>query len=135
MKLVLDTNVLIAAFIARGTCHELLEHCALRHTIFISDFILNEFETNLVSKFGFTAEEAAAAAALVHTRAVMHSPEPLSERVCRDRDDDNVLALALAASADCIVTGDKDLLLLAQYRGLPVVAPGEFWQFENSNRR
>lgn len=131
MKLVIDTNVLIAAFIARGTCHELLEHCALRHTILISDFILNEFETKLVSKFGFTAEEAAAAAALVRTRAVLHSPEPLSERVCRDRDDDNVLALAVATSANCIVTGDKDLHDLAEYRGLPIVAPGRFWQFDS----
>jgi putative PIN family toxin of toxin-antitoxin system len=101
LKLVIDTNVLIAAFIARGTCHELLEHSALRHTILISDFILNEFKTKLVSKFGFTAEEAAAATALVRTRAVLHSPEPLSEQVCRDRDDDKVLALAAATSANC----------------------------------
>ncbi|MFO8231110.1 MAG: putative toxin-antitoxin system toxin component, PIN family [Longimonas sp.] len=134
MKLVIDTNVLIAAFIARGTCHELLEHCALRHTILISDFILNEFKTKLVSKFGFTAEEAAAATALVRTRAVLHSPEPLSERVCRDRDDDKVLALAVATSANCIVTGDKDLLDLAEYRGLPIVAPGQFWQFDSYMR-
>jgi putative PIN family toxin of toxin-antitoxin system len=130
LKLVIDTNVLIAAFIAHGTCHELLEHCVLRHTILISDFILNEFETKLVSKFGFTAEEAAAATALVRTLAVLHPPEPLSERVCRDRDDDNVLALAVATSADCIVTGDKDLLDLAEYRGLPIVNPGRFWQFD-----
>ena len=131
MKLVIDTNVLIAAFIARGTCHELLEHCALRHTILISDFILNEFETKLVSKFGFTTEEAAAATTLVRTRAVLHSPEPLSERVCRDRDDDNVLALAVATSANCIVTGDKDLLDLAEYQGLPIIAPGRFWRLDS----
>jgi putative PIN family toxin of toxin-antitoxin system len=134
LKLVIDTNVLIAAFIARGTCHELLEHCALRHTILISDFILNEFETNLESTFGFTAEESAAATALVRTRAGLHSPEPLAERVCRDRDDDNVLALAVATSANCIVTGDKDLLDLAEYRGLPIVAPGQFWQFDSYMR-
>lgn len=35
MKIVLDTNVLIAALIARGVCHELLEHCVLRHTLLI----------------------------------------------------------------------------------------------------
>ena len=40
MKIVLDTNVLIAALIARGFSHQLLEHCALRHTLFTSDFIL-----------------------------------------------------------------------------------------------
>ncbi|MCF8108815.1 MAG: putative toxin-antitoxin system toxin component, PIN family, partial [Desulfohalobiaceae bacterium] len=133
-KLVIDTNVLIAAFIARGTCHELLEHCVLRHTILISDFILNEFKTKLVSKFWFAAEAAGAATALVPTRAVLHSPEPLSEQVCRDRDDDNVLALSVATSADCIVTDDKDLLDLEEYRGLPIVDPGRFWQFDSYRR-
>ena len=47
MKIVLDTNVLIAALIARGVCHELLEHCVLRHTLFTSDFILNETHEKL----------------------------------------------------------------------------------------
>lgn len=40
MKLVLDTNVLIAALIARGICADLLEHCVLSHTIVVSEFRL-----------------------------------------------------------------------------------------------
>ena len=40
MKIVLDTNVLIAAFIARGVCSDLLEHCARQHTLVTSEFIL-----------------------------------------------------------------------------------------------
>ena len=63
MKILLDTNVLIAALIARGTCHELLEHCVLRHTLFSSDFILNETEEKLIEKFGYTAELASEVAA------------------------------------------------------------------------
>ncbi len=39
MKIVLDTNVLIAAFISHGTCNELLEHCALNHEVILSPFI------------------------------------------------------------------------------------------------
>ncbi len=42
MKVVLDTNVLIAALISRGACADLLEHCVLRHTIVSSDVILSE---------------------------------------------------------------------------------------------
>ena len=49
MKVLLDTNVLIAAFIARGSCAELLEHCVRRHELFTSQWILEEFRRNLVS--------------------------------------------------------------------------------------
>ena len=56
MKIVLDTNVLIAALIARGVCHELLEHCVLRHTLFTSEFILNETHEKLTEKFGCPAD-------------------------------------------------------------------------------
>ena len=56
MKIVLDTNVLIAALIARGFSHQLLEHCALRHTLFTSDFILEETQEKLIEKFGYSPE-------------------------------------------------------------------------------
>lgn len=41
--------------------------------------------------------------------------------VARDPDDDHVLACALAAQADVIVSGDKDLLDLCAYRGIPIL--------------
>lgn len=49
------------------------------------------------------------------------SPAPLPAPVCRDPDDDAVLACAKAAQADFIVTGDKDLLVLEMFEGIPVV--------------
>ncbi|MCY4377747.1 MAG: putative toxin-antitoxin system toxin component, PIN family [Spirochaetaceae bacterium] len=45
---------------------------------------------------------------------------------CRDPDDDKVLEVALMGAADCIVTGDQDLLELASFRGLPILAPANF---------
>ena len=131
MKVVIDTNVLIAAFIARGTCHELFEHCTVNHTIVLSDFILNEFETKLVSKLKFTEKEAVSASRLLRTRAVLIPVAPLSEQICRDQDDDNILALSKTAAADCILTGDKDLLDLREHWEVPIVAPGSFWQFDS----
>lgn len=52
-------------------------------------------------------------------------PPPLAAPVCRDPDDDAVLALALAAQADLIVSGDDDLLALTHYQGIPIVNPAE----------
>ncbi len=53
MRVLLDTNVLIAAFITHGTCSDLFEHCIRQHEIVISQFILDELEGHLRKKFKF----------------------------------------------------------------------------------
>lgn len=45
---------------------------------------------------------------------------------CRDPKDDKFLALALAIQADCLVTGDKDLLVLHPFRDIPILSPSDF---------
>ncbi len=52
-------------------------------------------------------------------------PPPLAQPVCRDPDDDAVLALVLAALADLIVSGDDDLLTLITFEGIPIVTPAQ----------
>lgn len=47
-------------------------------------------------------------------------------RACRDPKDDMVLEAAVAARADIIVSGDKDLLVLNPFEGIPIVGPAEF---------
>ena len=132
MKLVLDTNVLIAALIARGVCADLLEHCVLRHTIVSSDVILTELRNHLVGKFSYTVQEAAEAVRLLQSQMETVVPGELQQSVCRDPDDDWILATAVAGQAQCIVTGDKDLLVLRQYEGIEVVSPRDFADFETS---
>ena len=56
-------------------------------------------------------------------------PPPLATPVCRDPDDDQVLALAKAAQADLIVSGDDDLLVLQAFEGIPILAPAMALQF------
>ena len=95
MKIVLDTNVLIAALIARGFSHQLLEHCALRHTLFTSDFILDETKEKLIEKFGYSPELAAEATSILRSRMTVVPASKLENPVCRDPDDDNILAAAI----------------------------------------
>ena len=56
----------------------------------------------------------------------MMRPVPLASELCRDPDDVKVLGLAVSASADCIVTGDKDLLILKEFQGIPILTPRSF---------
>lgn len=68
------------------------------------------------------AELSAAALVQDYERLVdIVEPQPLSVPVCRDPDDDHVLACALAAQATVIVSGDKDLLDLQPYKGIPIL--------------
>ena len=130
MKILFDTNVLIAAFIVRGICSDLLEHGIRQHLLVTSEFILNEFREKLTSKFNFSAEEAEAASGLLLSRMVVVKPVDLDTAMCRDRDDDTVLATAIAGNCDCIVTGDKDLLALQRFGDTVILTPADFWKYE-----
>ncbi len=55
-------------------------------------------------------------------------PPPLAQPVCRDKDDDAVLALALAAQADIVISGDDDLLCRNPFEGIPILTPAQALQ-------
>jgi putative PIN family toxin of toxin-antitoxin system len=130
MKIVLDTNVLIAALITRGVCRDLLEHCVQRHQIIVSDFIFNELREILQNKFRYDSQEIEEAIALFATEMQQVSPVLIEKPVCRDSQDDLVLGTAIAGNAGCIITGDEDLLVLGQYGPVRILRPVEFAEFE-----
>ena len=130
MKIVLDTNVLIAGLISHGACNELIEHCALNHEVILSPFIIGELKRKLVDKFGFTALEAERAANLFEERFEIVTPLEPSGPICRDADDDQIIGTAVAGNCECIVTGDKDLLDLQSIKQIRMVSPSGFWALE-----
>ena len=130
MRIVLDTNVLVAVFIAHGTCNELLEHCALRHVIVLSDYILNELRSVLSEKFGFNVAECKEVLALWRSCCVLVQPAQLKSPGCSDPDDDAIIGTAVAGNCDCLVTGDKALHKLKAYGRTAIVFPGDFWRFK-----
>lgn len=131
MRLVFDTNVLLAAFLTTGgVCGDLVRHCALRHTPITSAFILNELRENLIHRFQISPTDAEDAVALLRERFVVVAPSVLKAPACRDPDDDAVQGTALAGQAQCIITGDKDLLTLGQYAGIDILKPNAFQEYE-----
>jgi putative PIN family toxin of toxin-antitoxin system len=130
MRVVLDTNVLVAAFIARGVCADLFERVIADHELVLSPHLLDEFERVMTAKLRFDQTRVERALALFRRVGRMVTPEPLEEPVCRDRDDDAVLALARSASATCLVTGDDDLLILKRFERIPIISPRAFLTFE-----
>lgn len=134
MRLVLDTNVWIAALISHGVCSELVEHCAINHVVILSPFILDELKYGLERKFGYSATESESVVRVLTDRFTMVSPEPLPAAICRDPDDDGIIATAIAGNCLCVVTGDQDLLDLKRTGGIDMVAPSRFWSYEGEVR-
>jgi len=130
MRIVLDTNVLIAALISQGTCADLLEQCVIHHELITSEPILNELRVNLAGKFKFLKAEAEEAVELLQSQMEVVIPVPLVEPVCRDVDDDMVIGTALAGAAGFVITGDKDLLL-ESYERIRMVSPRQFTDLES----
>lgn len=131
MRAVIDTNVLIAALLWRTEPHALLAHVRSGSLGLISSPALLAELGDVLGRPKFDAILVRAktsreqALAEVRQLAEVIEPPPLPQPVCRDPDDDAVLALAIAAQADLIVSGDKDLLVLGQFDRIPIVSPAQ----------
>lgn len=128
MRAVFDTNVLVAAFVSEGICSKLLTRGRKRQfQLIISPMILKEFDRVLIKKLSATRNEVRNALQIV-SEAIHHIVHPSQsvQSVCRDPDDDAILACALEARADYLVTGDKDLLELKVFKGIRIVTPRHF---------
>jgi putative PIN family toxin of toxin-antitoxin system len=132
VRLLLDTNVLIAALVARGTCSDLLEHCVRQHTVISSQPLLDELRDVLERKFRQRPIDIDAAVRLFADTFTLVTPEALEPPTCREREDDLVLATALAGECAAIFTGDQDLLVLDPFRTIRELAPSAFWKWEST---
>jgi len=130
MRVVIDTNVLISAFIATGKSHRVLEHCVVHHTLVLSQFILDEPHEKLISKFHYSPEIADEAVQLLQSKIELVVPLPLPSPVCRDSEDDTILATAVTGVCARIITGDKDLLALQRFNNVAILSPADFAQQE-----
>jgi putative PIN family toxin of toxin-antitoxin system len=128
VTIVLATNILVAALVANGLCRELVHRTIRRRVLATSEALLQELETTLRDKFDVTPS-VAAFFDLFRASTQVVEPKSLPAPVCRDGTDDVVLATAVAAEADAIVTGDQDLLVLGSYQDISIVSPRSFLEW------
>ena len=127
MKVVLDTNVILAAFATRGLCESILDLCLDQHQIILSEPILAEATEHLVEKFKVPVTQIQGIVALLREHSVLVEPTEVPSNACRDQNDLPILGTLLAGGADCLVTGDKDLLVIKQFRKIPIMSPRQFY--------
>jgi putative PIN family toxin of toxin-antitoxin system len=136
LKAVLDTTVLVAAMLRPepgGVSAELLKLAAEgRYEMFVSDDILEETAATLATserirkRYKYSNEHIVAyCEELARLGTVVSDPSPLAG-IVRDPNDDMIVACAVAANAEFLVSRDKDLLTLGSYEAIEVVTPEDF---------
>ena len=134
MRVVFDTNVVVAGIVAEGLCREILEIHVPEHTAILSPVLWDELVATLRRKFGLTPDDLPILA-LYRQHAAWCDPAKLAKAVSRDPDDDWVLATAVAGDAEAIVSGDADLLTLDSYSGIQILSPRQFVSRQASSGR
>ena len=127
MRIVLDSNVIIAAFAARGLCNALFEYCLESHNLVLCEELLGEVIEKLKNKIRLPDSIVQKIDIYLRTHASIVSPEIVDPDVCRDKNDLVFLGSALAGQADYIITGDKDLLTIGIFQGIKILKPRYFW--------
>ena len=122
MRVVLDTNILISAFLFPGGAPEIVYRAALegRITLVTSPPLLAEFGRVLSEKFGWDARMVREAVAQVARIGTVVRPAETVAVIAEDPADDRVLEAAVTAGATVIVSGDRQLLRLGMWRGIQI---------------
>lgn len=132
MRLLLDTNVVASGLLWDGAPARLIDAARLGDVELVtSRALLGELARILgrakfaraIAATGLSGEELVVGYGELTT---VLKPAPIPPTIAADPSDDQVLACAVAAEADFIVSGDRHLLGLGgQYQGIPIVAPAE----------
>jgi uncharacterized protein len=132
MRAVIDTGVLISALIRRqGTTGDVLRALRDGHftAIYSTEMIVEIIDVlgrpTFRTRYQIEPDDITGLINLIRLRGELVTPV---RRVtaCRDPNDDRFLEAALAGNADCVVSGDADLLELTPFENIPILRPAEF---------
>jgi putative PIN family toxin of toxin-antitoxin system len=122
MRVVFDTNIFVSALVFPGGRAESAIHRIMdgQDVLLLSPAILDEVLRVLAEKFARDREELSRVAVLLGDIAEVVRPKR-SIHVLADEPDNRILECAVAGRADRVVTGDKEMLALGMFQGIPIV--------------
>ena len=129
MRVVLDTNVLVSAFATRGLSADVFRLVLAEHELIVGQIVLEELRRVLERKIGLPGSAVEEAVALLEDHRVVPTVDEDPGVEIADRSDARVLATALEAGAEVLVTGDRDLLSVKdRVQDLRILDPRGFWE-------
>jgi len=128
MKIVIDTNIFVSSFFWGGHPREVFERVINGlDELFITDEIINEITSVMgSSKFIVSSSEIEDYIKIIKKYSKKIISKNTTESISRDKSDDKIVQCGLDGDVDFIVTGDKDLLVLAECETIKIMKPKEY---------
>ena len=114
MKVVLDTNVIIAAFATRGLCAEVFEVCLTKCEIVLSEYILSEVAEKIITKIHLSYTIVHEIIQFLREHAQIVKPELIEISALKDKKDFPIIGTALSGNAQFLIT---------------ILSTREFWEW------
>jgi len=128
VRVLLDTNVIVSAVATRGLCADVFRAVLAAHELVTCPQVLQEVRRILSMKFGVPEPLITEYLELIGQDAIVAESEDLPDLPIRDRDDAPIVAAAIAARAQVLVTGDHELQSLKNIGQLRIISPRAFWE-------
>lgn len=129
MRLVVDTNLMIRALLSPGPARRFFKLVPPAHVlIYHAEQILELRDVAARPRLGIAPQAVDELVDRIQRYGAAIESDLDARGDCRDPNDDYVLALALAGSADVILTEDQDLLVLDPWRGIRIMRLFQFLQ-------
>jgi len=131
-RIVIDTNVIVSALIQKSYPYRIINNLFIEGKIAlcVSESLMAEYyevlrRPKFAMFFGFAAR-AEALLADIETNSIMYIPQ-ITLDLISDKDDNMILELADACSADFIITGNTTDFTFPKYKNTQIVTPKEYW--------
>lgn len=128
MRLVLDSNIIIAAFATRGLCAALFEYCLESHDVILCEEILEEVSKILHKKIKVPKHVVEEVVAYLRESGELMRPAKIKVSRLKDKSDLSILGTAVAAGTDFLIAGDAELLKLKKVGDTSIISPRTFWE-------
>jgi uncharacterized protein len=128
VRVLLDTNVIVSAVTTRGLCADVFRSVLAAHELVTCAQVLQEVRRILSMKFGVPEQLITEYLELVAQDAILAEAEDLPDLPIQDRDDAPIVAAAIAAQAEVLVTGDHELQGLKNVGKVRIISPRAFWE-------
>lgn len=134
MRVFLDTNVLVSAFISRGISADIFRIIIKEHNLILGDVVISELKRILSDKLKMSPSMVNNIVNFLNSFEIINYSGEKSPYKLRDKDDEKILALAVKSNSDVLVTGDKDFLDVRDNLNIKALNPREFLHFVKSKK-